>query len=133
MKQKVFSYLSKLPIGRWLKPVWKWALLQGVDPAMEWLGDQLMVLLEKGVGKAGKETKSIILAFEKKIVDHVKGSIIPDKMEEIVIARVISVCEQLNASVPVALDAGSVGAVRQRLRELLSSAGENLKNQIRAL
>jgi hypothetical protein len=133
MKEKILSYLSTLSIGRWFKPVWKWALLQGVDPAIEWLSEQLSRAVQSGVGKAGKEVKSLILGFEKQLVGHIKGSIIPDDQEEILISRVISLCEQLQGAIPVALDAGSAAMVEDRIKGILRVGGETLKNQIRAL
>ena len=133
MKQKLLAFLSKLPIARWLKPVWKFALIQAVDPIVDWLADELSKAVQRGVGKAGKEAKELIVSFEDRVRDRIRGSFIPDNQEEILIAGVVSLCEQLKAAVPVALESGSSAAVEEKIKALLQAGGENLKNQIRAL
>ena len=133
MKAGLFGWISKLPVAKWLKPVWKWAILKGIDPAVDWLTDALIHEVQKDVSKAGGQVKLILDSFEALVTKHVRGSLIPDQYEEQIIQKVVSVCEGLKAAIPVALDAGSAAKVEERIRSVLQAGGENLKNHVRAL
>ena len=125
--------LKKLPVAKWIKPVWKYILKQGVLRCGDWLQEEVKKELAKGLDKAVPGIQKLVDAWQEKVAGVIKESPLPSFLEAKVILQINAPVDKLQADLAAAIDQNSMGTVNSAIDRAFDAFQASLVARIDSL
>jgi hypothetical protein len=126
MLKKLIELLRKLPVAKYLRPLWKGALKEGVDLGKDYLKRELAKVEDKAPAKL----KAVINNWSQLLQARVRALPLPEGIENKMCGAINAEAAELCARVDAA---GESDAVLQMVNPAIEQAANILKARIEAL
>jgi hypothetical protein len=133
MFQKLLTLVSRLPLARWLKPAWKFALRQAVQLGGDKLQEMAKAQADAHLASFGAKVGPMVEDFRKRLDKNIEALPIPSAYGLKIEAVVDGLCENLQQRLLAASGAGSQGSVNAAIDGAFDAFQAQLISRIDAL
>lgn len=108
----VLNFLQKLPIAKWIKPLWKGGLKTCVQQCGDYLQTKADKELAAGIDAALPKINALVDGYQDEVAGLIDRAPMPPEMREQAKDAIASVIDKLQDRLNEAAAAGAAGAVK---------------------